>query len=124
MASTDRTEIAGLVTQYFPDMAKATSDEWHGFMNELTGLEIALDVPNGTAFDEWRQKLAEGDFPVWPYTPQRLMQIKTDTDILKKRQIDLLSKQDATLDALRKEAPSVSAQDLLKAAARIAKGNK
>ena len=122
MASTDRTEIAPLMTQYFPDMAKATSDEWHGFMNEITGLEIALDVSNGAAFDAWRQKLAEQDFPVWKYTPGRLAKIAIDTETLKARQIKLLAAMDTTLDALRKEAPSVSAKDLLEAAARIAKG--
>ena len=124
MASTDRTEIAGLMTQYFPDMAKATSDEWHGFMNELTGLEIALDVPNGTAFDEWRQKLAEGDFPVWGYSEERLAVFRKYATKAKMRLAEVLAAQDATLDALRKEAPSVSAKDLLEAAARIAKGKK
>ena len=122
MASIDRTEIAGLMTQYFPDMATATSDEWHGFMNEITGLDVGLDVPNGSAFDLWRQKLAEQDFPVWKYTPGRLAKIAIDTATLKARQITLLAALDTTLDALRKEAPNVSAQDLLKAAARVAKG--
>ena len=121
MASTDRTEIAPLMTQYFP-MEGKTSDEWHGFMNEITGLEIPLDASNGTAFDAWRQKLAEQDLPVWKYTPERLARIKEDTERLKRHQIDLLAKQDKTLDALRKEAPTVSAKDLIEAAKRIAKG--
>ena len=122
MASLDRTEIAGLMTRYFPDMAGKSSDEWHGFMNEITGLEIPLDASNGTAFDAWRQKLAEQDLPVWPYTPQRLAKIAADTATLKARQVELLAKRDTTLDALRKEAPSVSARDLIEAAKRIAKG--
>ena len=124
MASLDRTEIAPLMTQYFPDMAGKTSDEWHGFMNRITGLAIELDVPNSVAFDAWRQKLAEQGLPVWSYSPERLAKIKTDAEKLLRRQSELLAQQDATLDALRKEAPDVSAKDLIDAANRIAKGKR
>ena len=124
MASTDRTEIAGLMTQYFPEMAKATSDEWHGFMNEISGIFIMPDIPNTEAFDAWRQALSKQGLPVWGYSEERLAVFRKYATKAKMRLAEVLAAQDATLDALRKEAPSVSAKDLLEAAARIAKGKK
>lgn len=73
---TDRREIAPLLLEHFPEMAGSSSDEWHGFLNEATGLNIAIDAPNATAFDAWRQALAAKDYPVWHTTPAQAEAIK------------------------------------------------
>lgn len=68
---TDRRDIERLLGQHFPDMVGKSSDEWHGFLNEATGLTVPLWASNATAFDLWRQALAAKDYPVWPVTAAR-----------------------------------------------------
>mgnify|MGYP003393697197 CR=1 FL=1 len=78
MSKFDRSDIAALLGDRYPLMAKASSDEWHALLNAETELDIGLDVPNGSAFDAWRKVLAEkkGWREVWPYSPERLAEIK------------------------------------------------
>lgn len=77
MPSIDRTAIAPLLLPHFPEMDKATSDDWHAFLNEATGLDIAIDEPNGGAFDKWRQALAaKGYGGVWSHTPAQIEAMK------------------------------------------------
>jgi len=122
MPSFDRTMIAPLLLEYFPTMEKATSDEWHGFLNAKTGLEIEVDEPNATAFDKWRQALAEQfDFPVWGYTKEKLAEIKRRGEDLKKKEEDRVKGLDAKLALLRAEAPTKTAADLIKDAKQAAK---
>ncbi len=64
----DRREIAPLLLPHFPEMAEASSDEWHAFLDQVTGLSTPLDEQNATAFDRWRQALAAMDIPVWTIT--------------------------------------------------------
>ena len=68
---TDRREIAPLLLPYFPEMEGASSDEWHAFLDQVTGLATPLDEQNATAFDRWRQALAAMDVPVWSITAAR-----------------------------------------------------
>lgn len=65
MASTDRRLIRGLLLEHFPEMVKASSDEWHEFLNRITDLTIPHTMPNTSAFDAWRQALAKQGYPVW-----------------------------------------------------------
>lgn len=116
MASYDRRDIAGLLEQHFPKMARhATSDEWHAFLNAKTGLDIPLDEPNGTAFDKWRMALAEMyNLPVWGVTKERAAEIKAAGERMVIAEQKRGKALPGLLNELRKEAPNVKATDLLK----------
>ena len=43
-----------LLREKFPDMVGKSSQEWAAFLNEYTGLAVAHETPNSTAFDVWR----------------------------------------------------------------------
>lgn len=64
----DRTDIAPLLLEHFPQMAGATSEEWHAFLNETTGADVDFLEANASAFDKWRKALAAMDYPVWHIT--------------------------------------------------------
>ena len=73
----DRRHIAPLLARHFPDLASMSSDEAHHFLNAITGLEIAPEVENAGAFDEWRKALAGMGYEgVWATTPQQDAEIK------------------------------------------------
>jgi hypothetical protein len=76
MIHIDRREIAPLLLPHFPEMAEASSDEWHAFLDQVTGLATPLDEQNATAFDRWRQALAAMDIPVWSITPSAAATMK------------------------------------------------
>src|SRR5437773_9668203 len=76
MIHIDRREIAPLLLPHFPEMAGASSDEWHAFLDQVTGLATRLDEQNATAFDRWRQALAAMDIPVWSITPSAAATMK------------------------------------------------
>ena len=115
MSKHDRRAIEPLLRPHFPALpAGMTSDEWQGFLNEQTGLDIPLDEPNASAFDKWRQALAKQGLPVWNYTPARLAKIKADGVKLKAHVDKLKAEEAARLAALAKEAPMVTAKELLK----------
>lgn len=110
----DRRDIADFLLPHFPTMERATSNEWHGFLNAQTGLSVALDEPNGSAFDKWRKALAAQGLPVWGLSEAQEQAIAARGAELKaleaKRQFELPQ----LLADLAKEAPNVSAADLLK----------
>ena len=82
-AKHDRTAIAPLLLPHFPHMEEATSDEWHGFLNAATGLDVDIGARNGDAFDQWRKALAEQrGLSVWNMTPEREAKIKADGERL------------------------------------------
>ena len=118
----DRRQILGLIHPHFPALPDdVSSDELHGFLNAQTGLDIPPDEMNSSAFDKWRKVLAEQGLPVWRYTQSQLDKIRTDGLTLK-TYVDSFQAQEAErLAALTKEAPTVTAQALLKAAADQAK---
>jgi hypothetical protein len=76
MIHIDRREIAPLLLPHFPEMEGASSDEWHAFLDQVTGLATPLDEQNATAFDRWRQALAAMDIPVWSITPSAAAAMK------------------------------------------------
>ena len=72
MSKHDRTAIAGLLLPHFPHMAGASSDDWHAFLKEMTGLSIEHDAPNAAAFDAWRMALRDKGYPVWGHSPEKV----------------------------------------------------
>ncbi|MDP1702582.1 MAG: hypothetical protein Q8L53_16715 [Aestuariivirga sp.] len=111
----DRRDILSLVGPHFPSLpAGITSDELHGFLDAQTGLETALDEPNGVAFDRWRQALAEQGIPVWGISPERAAAIKARGAELKAAEDRRVAELPAKLAELAKTAPLVSAKELLK----------
>lgn len=102
----DRRDIAGLLIDHFPTMGRkdaagrvietVSSDEWHGFLNHITGLNIPVSEENGGAFDQWRKALAQMGYPVWDVTPEREAEIKRRGEELAKNVLAEKEKRDAT----------------------------
>ena len=111
----DRRDILGLLQGHFqsldPDIA---SDDLHGFLDALTGLETPLDEPNAVAFDRWRQKLAETGIPVWGYSQAHIDDVKRRGAELKDKENQRLAELPNLLAELSDLAPEVSAAELLK----------
>jgi hypothetical protein len=114
----DRREISGLLLKYFPTMAGASSDEWHHFLDEMTGLETPADLPNGAAFDRWRVALQAQGFPVWKYTPEAIAAMKARAVELKTAEEQRAADLGSTLVDLAKEAPSWPVAEVLASAER------
>lgn len=113
--NTDRTAIAPLLVEFFPFMEKASSDEWHGFLNAKTGLDIDIAEPNSSAFDSWRQALAaQFDLPVWGYSAARVAAIKARGEELKTLEVARIEAQPQTLLLLAKVAPTKTPADLIR----------
>jgi hypothetical protein len=111
---TDRTRIAPLLLPHFPTMEKATSDEWHGFLNAMTGLDIDLAEPNSTAFDKWREALAEQKgLPVWGYTDAQIAAMKARGEELKRMEEERQQREAETLNLLAIAAPTKTAEQLI-----------
>lgn len=82
--SLDRRDIAPLLQPLFPSMGpEASSDDWHGFLNAMTGLDVPLNEENPTAFDKWRQTLSAMGYPVWDTTPAQATSIVQRGEALK-----------------------------------------
>jgi len=111
----DRREILSLLRGHFQSLDdKTTSEDLHGFLDALTGLETPLDEPNATAFDRWRQKLAETGVPVWGYSAEQIAEIKRRGAELKAAEEKRVADNAALLVELAKVAPLVTAEELLK----------
>jgi hypothetical protein len=111
--NTDRRDFAPFALKWFPTMEHASSDDWHFFMDKVTGLDTPLDMSNGQAFDRWRQALAEQGYPAFDYTA-------TDIAAAKARAADMLAAEErraaslgSTLEALAVEAPNWTAAEVL-----------
>ena len=109
----DRRDISRLMGQYFHNMKGASSDEWHSFMETVTGVEIGRDVPNGVAFDMWRTALADMGFPVFKWTPEKAAKVKRKTDILLEREQKRAAVLGTTLAELAKAAPNWPVAEVL-----------
>jgi hypothetical protein len=110
----DRTAIAELLLPYFPSMVKATSDEWHGFLNAQTGLDVGIAETNAFAFDCWRKALAEQGLPVWQYSPARIAEIQARGEELKVLEDKRREDMGMTLEQIAKEAPTITAEALIR----------
>lgn len=105
----DRREILPLMRGHFQSLdEKITSDELHGFLNAQTGLEVPLSEPNGSAFDKWRQALAAVGVPVWGYTTEQVLEIKTRGEALRVKEAERVAALPKLLEELAKEAPGVA----------------
>ena len=125
MPSFDRRLISPLLVSHFPTMAKASSDEWHGFLNAMTGLNIALDESNATAFDKWRQALdKQGKADVCGISNERAEAIRKRGEELKKAEEDRVRALPDKLSALRIAAPTKTAEDLIKDAKAAVKNDR
>lgn len=111
--TSDRRDIAAFLSRWFPSMAKATSDEWHFFLDKVTGLDTPLDMPNGMAFDRWREKLAGLGYPVFKYSPAAIAAMKTKADKMLTAEKARAASQGKTLEALAKEAPNWPSADVM-----------
>lgn len=111
--NTDRTLISGLLLKYFPTMDKASSDEWHHFLDKVTGLDTPMEMSNGEAFDRWRQALGEQGYPVWRYTPETIAAMKARADEQLQAEQRRVASLGTTLVELAKEAPSWPVEEVL-----------
>jgi hypothetical protein len=109
----DRREISGLLLKYFPTMETASSEEWHYFLDKMTGLETPLDMSNGQAFDQWRMALQEQGYPVWKYTPKAIEAMQARAAEMKAAEEKRAADLGTTLVELAKEAPSWPVADVL-----------
>lgn len=112
--SIDRRDIAPFLRPYFPSMLEtATSDDWHGFLNAQTGLDVSLDEANSSAFDKWRQVLGEKGFSVWGVDAERKSDIASRGSQLLALEMKRIADEPAKLAALAVEAPAITADQLL-----------
>jgi hypothetical protein len=111
--TTDRTDIKSLLGAYFPTMEAATSDEWHFFLDKVTGIETPLDMPNGQAFDRWRLALAKQGYPVFKYSDQDVAEKKAKAAAMLQAEETRAASMGKTLSDLAKEAPNWTAAEVL-----------
>ena len=109
----DRRDIAPLLVQWFPSMEGATSEEWHYFLDKLTDLGTPLDMPNGHAFDRWRDALAKLGYPVFAYSAADLAAMKVKAEAALAAEQERAASLGKTLVDLAKEAPNWPVAEVL-----------
>lgn len=109
----DRKDIKPFLIRWFPTMENATSDEWHFFLDKVTGIETPLDLENGQAFDRWREKLAGLGYPVFKYTESDIAAKKAKAAAMLAAEELRAASLGKTLADLAKEAPNWTAADVL-----------
>jgi hypothetical protein len=102
----DRKDIVPFFGEWFPQMRKASSEEWNFFLDELTGVETPLTMPNAQAFDRWRMELAKQGYPAFPYSQDDLQGMKAKASAALKAEQDRAAAVGKTLADLAKEAPN------------------
>jgi hypothetical protein len=110
---TDRRDIAPFLSKWFPELAKASSEELHYFLDKVTGLETPLDMPNGQAFDRWREKLAGIGYPAFKYTDADIAAFKSKADAMLEAEQARAASMSKTLVELAKEAPNWPVAEVL-----------
>lgn len=116
--NTDRRDFAPFALKWFPTLEDASSDDWHFFLDKVTGLDTPLDMPNGSAFDRWRQALAAQGYPAYAYSATDIASAKTKAAAMVDAEQRRAASLGTTLDALAKEAPNWTVAEMLS----IAKG--
>ena len=102
----DRREILRFLMLHIPSLPdKISSDDLHAFLDVQTGLTTAIDEPNGSAFDKWRQALAAQGYPVWGYSADKITKMQDDAVKLKDKEAERRAALAALLVELAKEAP-------------------
>lgn len=115
MSRTDRRKIEPLLGPVFPSMIGASSDDWHAFLNERTGIDVPPDEDNARAFDRWRAALTAQNIDTGFPTPSQITALQARGRELKAREDKRVVDLPKTQAALAAEAPSVTARDLLNA---------
>jgi hypothetical protein len=113
MASNDRRLFAPFLSKWFPELAKASSEELHFFLDKVTGIETPLDMPNAVAFDRWREKLAGIGYPAFQYSDADIAAIKAKADAMLAAEQARAASMSKTLVELAKEAPNWPVADVL-----------
>jgi hypothetical protein len=111
--NTDRRDIAPLALKWFPTLTDATSDEWHFFLDKVTGLTTPLDMGNGQAFDRWRAELAKQGYAAFDYNDANIAAAKTKADAMVLAEQRRVASLPGTLDALKVEAPNWTAAEVV-----------
>lgn len=109
----DRRDFSPLALGWFPSLEKATSDEWHFFLDKLTGLTTPLDMPNGAAFDRWRQALQALGYPAFEYNDADIAAAKAKADAMLLAEQRRAADSGKTLEALAAEAPNWTAAEVV-----------
>lgn len=111
--NTDRRDFAPFALKWFPTMRNATSDEWHFFLDKVTGLDTPLTLSNGEAFDRWRQALAAQGYPAFDYTDADILAAKAKADEMLAAEQRRAASLGSTLEALAVEAPNWTAAEVV-----------
>lgn len=109
----DRTDIALFALKWFPTMVDATSDEWHFFLDKVTGLTTPLDMSNGQAFDRWRAELAKQGYPAFDYNEADVARAKDKAGAMLEAEQRRAAAQNSTLASLAKAAPNWTAAEVV-----------
>jgi hypothetical protein len=109
----DRRDIAPLLRSAFPTLARASSEEWHCFLDKVTGLETPFDMPNSVAFDRWREALAKEGYPVFRYTDADIAAKKAKAADMLRAEEARAAFQGKTLADLAREAPNWTVAEML-----------
>ena len=111
--NTDRRDIAPFALQWFPTLTEATSDEWHFFLDKVTGLTTPLDMGNGQAFDRWRAELAKQGYAAFDYKEADIARAKVKADAMLEAEQRRAAAQNSTLEGLAKAAPNWTAAEVV-----------
>jgi hypothetical protein len=114
--NTDRRDFAKFALKWFPTLEDASSDDWHFFLDKVTGIDTPLEMPNASAFDRWRQALAAQGYPAFPYTATDVAAAKAKATAMladEERRAALIGK---SLEALAVEAPNWTVEEMLSSA--------
>lgn len=109
----DRRLIASFLAKTFPSLEGATSDEWHFFLDKLTGLSTPLDEPNGVAFDRWRAALKGLGYDIPQHSSARVAAAMIAADKMFADEKERVASEFAGLMSLRKEAPDWPVAEVL-----------
>jgi hypothetical protein len=109
----DRRDFRPFLAKWFPELAKASSEETHYFLDKVTGLETPLDMPNGQAFDRWREKLAGIGYPAFKYTDAHIAAMKQKAEEMLAAEERRAASLDTTLVELAQEAPNWTSAEVL-----------
>lgn len=109
----DRRDFRPSLSKWFPELAKASSEEVHFFLDKVTGLETPLDMPNGLAFDRWREKLAGIGYPAYKYTDADIAAFKARAEAMVQAEERRAASMSETLVELATEAPNWTAAEVL-----------
>lgn len=111
--NTDRRDFAPFALKWFPTLEDASSDDWHFFMDKVTGLNTPLDMPNGSAFDRWRQALAEQGYPAYEYMAKDIAGAQAKATAMLEAEKRRAASLGTTLEALAKEAPNWTVAEMM-----------